>query len=1203
MKYNYVLFRRLARVCLVVLWLATLANLAIAQQRKHVTPGSTGVNTTVSPGNSGWISITPAALHDTLNLDKQATHSLVLTNTSVSSLPFTAVTIPKSFPAFDGTTRVLIVSPEPSQTYIENLFNAYPDVDADILPVSALPGLTSVTLSGYHVVYIYNHAQWSTAGISADHLGDILADYVDNGGKVILNAAAYANDAWGVGGRFKTQYYSPVLPATAVFNEGLALGDIDLPGHPLVNDVDSLHTWYLSYDIDLAPGGYAVAHWANGEILLAANQHVVAFNFMPSRGVDVPVGPPTTGDVGILHHNAVQYLRASAFLGVTPFDGTIPAGGQVTLTATFDATALASGMYTADVVIGNAITGEYAAVPGDLMMTGPAFYTTPDTLSVALKKKQSVTQTLVLHNNSPVNSTFKVKKLPPFVTVSPASGDLPAGASITLKVKFSSGTLPFDTYNGGITFKTGSSLLVTPVSMRVYGNPEIEVNPNVLTETLAYKEESFTTFKIRNTGGNPLVYKMQVIGADAKIKHKKKAPVHKARIPVARHEKEVREAGAREQGRKQELQLTQPLQLFSGIPLLQESFDGPAFPEGWQSVDNSNAGVTWRFAANYAYGNFAGTGEAATVVSELYPDADFDASLITPEVNAAPYKNIVLQYNVNFQKTIGFEVLDLDIQVDGGAWTNIINAYWSYGMFYSLPGQYLTVPLGDYLNANASKFRLRWHYYDPFDLNWGYYAQIDDVVILGEARAWMTIAPGSGTIPVKGSDEIAVHFDAYDHKPGFYVGGVIISSNAGKHPVSGLLATLKILKPAALSIDPDSLVVTLPAGASVAQPLLIGNAGPSPLKYAFGTTALPPRTLGTARHAGTPQYATGFEDLKPGILDGQDGWSDWTHTWLVDTINPQAGKQHLHSESGTRLESPHVKQGDSPISSMRMKLDFRPGNEVRVTPVTTDSHIVTMLNFTARGKLAISAYDTVTTGGRDYIVDVPYHHGYFELRLDAERATGRFTVYIDSDSLFTGKGYQTAGIEYVTISASYMGGSLDVDDFAIYDGPSPRYWVTVKQPTSGIVLSGSTAVHEAVFSTEDLAPGTYRDTLRLSSNDPVKPLVLIPVRLTVEAPDTTAKSVLGRLPRTSVITEDNVSVYPVPVADELRIALPAGQEGGVRISIHDAQGRPMFTDQGDAIAAHTYSVSTSKLHLAPGLYYIHVQYANGMQAVRKFIKE
>jgi hypothetical protein len=705
---------------------------------------------------------------------------------------------------------VLIITPEPYSEDLLEILNAYNDVHADLYSPFALPALTVSDMTPYDVVLVYNVGQFSSAGISADRLGDLLADYVDAGGRTILHASVFADTGWGLGGRFKADRYGPLLPADSSTQNGASLGTILLPGHPLMQSVDSLATWHITHTgLTLAPSAYAVALWDNGEIMVAANPHAVAFNFIPVLGLDVPIPPTATGDLGELLHNAARYLRASSFVTVAPAANTLPAGGTATLTATFNSAGLATGVYAADVVLTNTATGQQGTIPALLTVTGPQFYTAPDSVTVALKKMQTITKTVVLHNNGTTATAFKVVNLPSYIKVTPAKGNLPAGGAVSLQVTFSSGKLAFDTYNAGITFKLGSRVLVTPTSMRVFGAPDIAVKPFRLYETLPYKGESFTSFKVYNTGGNPLTYSMHVIGADADVENAKKAPVHKARVPRERWEREQREAGSTRRDTNTQLQV-QPLQLFSGIPLLQESFDGGTFPQGWQSVDNSGSGATWRFAADYNYGNFAGTGEAATVISELYPDADFDASLITPVIHAASYKNIILQYNVNFQKSIGFELLDLDIQVNNGEWVNIISSSGSYGAFYSLPGQYLTVPLGDYLDANASTFRLRWHYYDPFNLNFGYYAQIDDVLILGEARAWLTLDRSSGTIPVKGYEEVGAHFDAIDHKPGIYVGAIAFCSNAPRHPVTALLAALRILPPGPSSADARLSVYPVP---------------------------------------------------------------------------------------------------------------------------------------------------------------------------------------------------------------------------------------------------------------------------------------------------------------------------------------------------------------------------------------------------------
>jgi hypothetical protein len=78
-------------------------------------------------------------------------------------------------------------------------------------------------------------------------------------------------------------------------------------------------------------------------------------------------------------------------------------------------------------------------------------------------------------------------------------------------------------------------------------------------------------------------------------------------------------------------------------------------------------------------------------------------------------------------------------------------------------------------------------------------------------------------------------------------------------------------------------------------------------------------------------------------------------------------------------------------------------------------------------------------------------------------------------------------------------------------------------------------------------------------------------------------------------------MYPVPVADELTLNLE-GFEGEVALRIHNAQGISMHADQGDAKKFKAYSVSTNKLGMISGVYFIHVQGANGKRLIQKFIK-
>jgi hypothetical protein len=47
----------------------------------------------------------------------------------------------------------------------------------------------------------------------------------------------------------------------------------------------------------------------------------------------------------------------------------------------------------------------------------------------------------------------------------------------------------------------------------------------------------------------------------------------------------------------------------------------------------------------------------------------------------------------------------------------------------------------------------------------------------------------------------------------------------------------------------------------------------------------------------------------------------------------------------------------------------------------------------------------------------------------------------------------------------------------------------------------------------------------------------------------------------------------------------------------------MFSEQGEAGVFRNYKVSTTKLGLTPGVYFVQVQLSNGKREIRKFIKE
>jgi hypothetical protein len=118
-------------------------------------------------------------------------------------------------------------------------------------------------------------------------LGNELADYVDQGGGVVLNTFVFW-DQYGLSiqGRLTNGY----LPFTTS-GQSLAANPTlvaDLPLNPLLDGVNSFNggaSAYMNSPISIAPGATLVAHWSNGQPLVGSTNHapgrVVGLNFFP----------------------------------------------------------------------------------------------------------------------------------------------------------------------------------------------------------------------------------------------------------------------------------------------------------------------------------------------------------------------------------------------------------------------------------------------------------------------------------------------------------------------------------------------------------------------------------------------------------------------------------------------------------------------------------------------------------------------------------------------------------------------------------------------------------------------------------------------------------------------------------------------------------------------------------------------------------
>src|SRR4029079_13638587 len=114
-------------------------------------------------------------------------------------------------------------------------------------------------LQQYDIVFTFSNNVWQDAVA----MGNVLADYEDQGGVVVVGNHAFANDGgWLLQGRWMTGGYRP-FASTGQFNFSLNTANITNPTHPLMQGVTSLSAFYRN-GVPLTSGASAVATWTDG---------------------------------------------------------------------------------------------------------------------------------------------------------------------------------------------------------------------------------------------------------------------------------------------------------------------------------------------------------------------------------------------------------------------------------------------------------------------------------------------------------------------------------------------------------------------------------------------------------------------------------------------------------------------------------------------------------------------------------------------------------------------------------------------------------------------------------------------------------------------------------------------------------------------------------------------------------------------------
>jgi len=405
--------------------------------------------------------------------------SYLPTGWATSERPASKLLVRSGYRVLTDGVDVLLLASGSDPTILRTGLAAFPDIDTVDYFNCSSASPTEEDLAPYDAVVVMSNSGF----YDATQTGNVLADYVDAGGKVVQAVASFAyGGGWELAGRFVTQEgYEPFVHGDAEFFPH-NLGDFDAE-HPIMDGVTTL-TDSLTVGIPaLEPEAEWVADWDNGTPLVATQGgNVVGINMFVFNEGDF------TGDVPLLFHNAIVWLSKGAAEGFELVDvPELPAA-----IAPFD-------HFDVNVVFAptevKACAGVVAIVSNDedepeveVLLSGAGVLdyleVVPDELEFSGHPNGPFVPTYdsyQLTNNGPNNIDWTLEPNVLWLDISPSSGTLKAGESIPVTVipNAYAETLPVGDYNETLTFTDITTTVeqYREVTLIVFTAPKIWIDP------------------------------------------------------------------------------------------------------------------------------------------------------------------------------------------------------------------------------------------------------------------------------------------------------------------------------------------------------------------------------------------------------------------------------------------------------------------------------------------------------------------------------------------------------------------------------------------------------------------------------------------------------------------------------------------------------------------------------------------------------
>jgi subtilisin family serine protease len=514
-------------------------------------------------------------------------------------------------------------------------------------------------------------------------------------------------------------------------------------------------------DYDLATGRLYLAAYNNdtgGELRIADVE----------TGATTLVGPLGGGDeLGYLALNSVGFVRPNLLAG------TIAGGASADVELTITAENLYEGTYSGELQVVSDLPGMpmegvdvQLAVDADPELALDVDSLVYDSLFIGLDETQAALVSNTGRADMEVSLSLDGSDDFAFVDGVATSFTLPAGVSREIPITFapsSDGPL-----TAALTVNAGGAGTETVALVGVgLLPPEVVLSPAAF-DLQAYPGQQYTrTLRMANTGGNPLVF--------------------------SSNETVVAQPDA-----------AAPAAVYEDVALAEDFEDG--IPATWTVVDNAGTGVVWQLNDAYDSGNYAGTGNAATVDSDFAGSVPYDTELITPTLTAT--EAMTLEFLVNFQAFLpdDDQFFDVDFSTDGGAtWTNALRLDDDTppnGLFVENGGVLQSIAVASYVDPGTD-FQARFRYYTTSS-GFDWYAQVDDVRIVRNTFEYVSYAPTSGTVAPGDTLDVVYTIDATGLPGGTYQVDYTFTTNDPQVPSATVPLTLNVIESLAVTPAPGT---------------------------------------------------------------------------------------------------------------------------------------------------------------------------------------------------------------------------------------------------------------------------------------------------------------------------------------------------------------------------------------------------------------